>query len=83
MRENLDPLNEDDDEFDADELDVDDDADVTTCPECGVDIYDDLPICPRCGIAITTDTSPWAGRPIWWIVLGLLGILATIYLLVR
>ncbi len=44
-------------------------------------IYDDAVRCPVCGEYITFATSPWQGKPWWWIVVGLLGIGATLYLL--
>ena len=40
-------------------------------PECGADAYEDADRCPRCGHYLTPDLSPWSGRPLWWILLGL------------
>jgi hypothetical protein len=70
----------DDESFDCDdpdELDSDDDLTETVpCPECGAEVYEEAEQCPRCGSYITHGGSVWAGRPIWWIVLGLLGLVA-------
>ncbi len=66
----------DDDEF-PDEDDVDDDSSVTVpCPECGAEIYEDALRCPVCGNYVSHKSGVWSGRPGWWILLGLLGILA-------
>jgi hypothetical protein len=64
--------------------DIDDDADESAtreCPRCGIDVYEDVEQCPLCGVWITTDTSPWSGRSTWWVVLGLLGIVALVWAL--
>ncbi len=52
------------------------DTDTVTCPACGADIYEDSEQCPVCGQYILSQTSAWQGKPLWWIVLGLLGIAA-------
>lgn len=56
----------------------DDDApvDLVTCPSCGREVYEDAEQCPHCGDYIVADTSAWSGRPMWWIIGGLLGIIA-------
>lgn len=60
----------------------DDEATLTTaCPECGADVYEDTPRCPACGNYVTHGTNVWSGRPNWWILLGLLGVVATILVL--
>lgn len=72
-----------DDEY-PDESDYPDDDESLTqpCPACGADVYEDAEQCPVCGEYITWRTGDiWAGRSIGWIVLGLLGILATILVL--
>ena len=65
---------------DGDFEDADDSLaeDLTPCPFCGVEIFDDSQQCPACGMYITHSTSPWAGRPAWWIVLGAIGLIATV-----
>ncbi len=56
-----------DDEFETDTI---------LCPACGAEIYEDTPRCPVCGEYITAGTNAWSGRPVWWIVLGILGLLS-------
>jgi len=73
------------DEFDEswdddDDLGTPDDEPVDTirCPECRRDVYEDAEACPYCGHFLVADTSAWAGRPMWWIVLGFVGIVALV-----
>lgn len=77
-----------DDEDDWDEDDEpeewdeeDDETDVLPCPACGAEVYEEAERCPACGAEIVRRLRAWEGRPRWWIVLGLLGIGAVIYLL--
>lgn len=49
-----------------------------SCPMCGMDVFEDAVQCPLCGQYLTRDSSVWSGRPVWWAVLGAVGILATI-----
>jgi hypothetical protein len=59
--------------------DYDEDAAVTLpCPACGAQVDEQSPRCPHCGNYITHDASIWSGRSIWWIALGVLGIIAVI-----
>ena len=69
----------DDNEYpDEDDL-YDEPTSTFPCPDCGTELHEDAVMCPICGIYITHDTDRvWSGRPGWWIVLGLLGILAVI-----
>lgn len=75
-------LQESDDEFDEDEFSEENDDDNSTetvpCPSCGAAIYDDAEQCPYCGQYITADTSPWTGHSFWWILLAVIGLVATI-----
>jgi hypothetical protein len=75
--------NEYDYDNDADDYDVDDDSnDVRPCPICGAEIYEDSEQCPVCGNYITFGSvGPWSGRPLWWIILGVLGVAALIAVL--
>ena len=67
-----------DEEF-PDEDDLDDESSETVpCSECGAEIYEDAVRCPVCEAYVTHPSSVWSGRPLWWIALGLLGILAVI-----
>lgn len=61
---------------DSDSGDDDDLTETVACPECGAEVYEEAEQCPRCGSYITHGGGVWAGRPIWWIVLGLLGLAA-------
>ncbi len=70
----------DDDYYDDDQHD-DESSETLPCPNCGAEIYEDAEHCPRCGEYVTLRGSLWAGRPIWWIILGILGILATLIVL--
>ncbi len=73
-----DPADDDDDDNDNDDDSEFGDIDVVPCPECGREIFDDAPQCPHCGNFVMSDVSVWSARPRWWIVLGLLGMLAVI-----
>ncbi len=66
---------------DGDYYDDDDSSDVVECPECGADVYEDAEQCPSCGQYIIHSSGSsylWKDRPAWWIILGILGILAVI-----
>lgn len=69
-----DPLPDDDEPEEWD----DDAAEVIECPACGAEVYEEAVSCPVCGEYIVADTSPWTGRPLWWIVLGAAGVAATV-----
>ena len=62
----------------------DEDAESLTVPclECGTDVYEDAEQCPACGHWIThsetSTTSAMQGKPLWYVVLGLLGIIAVV-----
>jgi hypothetical protein len=71
-----------DEDYDSDEEQNSDDDYTVLCPSCKADVYEDAERCPNCGAYITYSTSLWSGRSLVWIVLGLLGILAVIYVLV-
>ena len=68
------------DEDDDDEA-IAADSPTQECPRCGADVYEDIEQCPLCGTWITRDTSAWSGRSMWWVILGLLGILALLWTL--
>ena len=77
--------NTEDDSWDE-ELDgdgPDDQTTTTACLRCGAEIYDDTSRCPICGeyqVGERTLTA-WEGRPLWWRLGGLLGIIAVLYAL--
>ncbi len=66
----------DDEPFDSD--DEDDATDVIDCPACGAEIYAEAEQCPVCGEYVTATSSVWDGKPTWWVVLAMAGILATV-----
>lgn len=68
----------DEHEFDNEGNFDDDTAETLPCPECGAEIYEESEQCPACGAYITFNNSIWLGKPVWWIILGLLGIVATV-----
>jgi len=65
-----------DHEFPDDEL-----SETVPCPQCGAEVYEDCVQCPACGTYVTHDTNLGSGRPMLWIVLGLLGIVAAVLVL--
>lgn len=68
----------DDQEFDEEDEFGDDASETIPCPECGVEIYEQSERCAVCGTYITHGHSIWHGKPTWWILLGVLGIIATV-----
>ena len=71
-----------DDEPIEDWSDGDDDESLTgQCPQCGSTVYHDADVCPVCGEFLTTTVSPLTSRPVWFVVLGLLGIVAVVLVL--
>lgn len=65
---------------DDDDFGPEDQATTTECTKCGCEIYDDAVICPLCGEYQSRDRlgTAWEGRPWWWKVGGLVGILAVL-----
>jgi predicted amidophosphoribosyltransferase len=72
------------DDGEDDYPDEEDDSTATVeCPACGVDVYEEAERCPACGnYALHADDYLWKDRPIWWVVLGAIGIAAVISMLV-
>ncbi len=65
------------DEDENDEL-----SETCPCPNCGAEIYEDTDQCPVCGQYITPGgQNLWANRSAWWVLLGLLGIGAVLWVL--
>jgi len=56
----------------------DDEVDVRPCPACGVEIYEEAERCPSCGEYVVWSNSAFTGKPKWWVILGLIGIVAVI-----
>lgn len=71
-------------DYEYPEPDIEDDETETAtlrCSSCGESIYEEAVECPYCGNYVDANTSVWNGRPIWWLLLGVLGIAAVIYTL--
>ncbi len=65
-----------------DEDEMDDESETVPCPHCGADVYEDAVECPVCGQYITPGSRDlWVGRSAWWVLLGLLGIGAVLWVL--
>ncbi len=68
-----------DPEFDeAGDFDADWESNTVRCPECGYPVYEEAEMCPRCGYFLEDAAHPLTGKPSWFLILGLLGIVATI-----
>jgi hypothetical protein len=76
----MDDWDDTDDEW-PEEADDDEENVVVACPACGAEMYEDAVRCPVCGEYVTHGHSAWEGRPLWWIVLGGVGIVAVIVVL--
>lgn len=69
------------DDLEVDELDDESDAHYV-CPLCGAEVYDDANVCPACGdymvpkMVIGSDV-----KPLWYIALGMIGIVAVLLVL--
>jgi hypothetical protein len=68
----------DDDEFPDDHDGGDDAVETRQCPHCGAEIYEEAEQCPSCGEYVTFDSRAFSGRPMWWTLLGLIGIAAVV-----
>ena len=60
---------------DLDEFGDDEQTDTLRCRHCGEEIFADADRCPVCGKDAPAGGSLWAGRPIWWLLLAVIGIL--------
>ena len=71
---------EPDDWFDEEDAsDSDGESSTISCPECGFPVYDEAEICPRCGCFLDEAAAhPLTGKPHWFLILGFLGLLATL-----
>jgi len=56
----------------------DDDVETLPCPSCGKQIYEETEACPYCGDYVTHSNSALAGKPLWFVALAVLGIIAVI-----
>jgi hypothetical protein len=58
---------------------ADEDSPTVLCPECGGEVYEESDHCPECGHFLESlPAHPLLGKPGWFVILGLLGILATL-----
>ena len=65
-----------------DEDEMDGLSDTYPCPNCDAEVYEDAVQCPACGQYITPGSGNfWAGRSAWWVLLGLLGVGAVLWVL--
>lgn len=56
-----------------------DDSPTVPCPECGGEVYEESDHCPACGHFLeSSSTHPLLGKPAWFVILGLLGLAATV-----
>jgi hypothetical protein len=70
------------DEFDEERTHGDDDVTPTIrCPNCHRDVYSEADSCPHCGEFLIGDPTPLDSKPKWFVLLGLLGILAVVLVL--
>lgn len=70
------------DSYDDDSgFDADDETVTVECPKCGCDMYEDAEQCPLCGEWIIQKPTAFTGKPGWYILLALIGIIATIVML--
>ncbi|MCA9026639.1 MAG: zinc-ribbon domain-containing protein [Planctomycetaceae bacterium] len=68
----------DDEEEWPDDSCNEDEVDLRPCPSCGAEIYEDAEQCPYCGEYVVWSNSAFSGKPLWWIILGLIGMVAVI-----
>lgn len=72
-----------DDEFDEDWAGPDDDPTPTIpCPNCRGEVYAEADSCPHCGeFRIGDNSNPMSGKPLWYIAIGMAGIIAMLLVL--
>lgn len=76
---------DDDDDWEAPEPDDEDDDSLETvaCPSCGRQIYEEAEQCPYCHEYVTHSTSVLSGKPLWFLLLAILGVIAVIVEMLR
>lgn len=67
-----------DDEYPDEDASDDDATPTVVCPHCGAEIYEDAEYCPICDNYVTPNVNAATRRPLWWIVLGVAGVVATL-----
>ncbi|WP_422927674.1 zinc ribbon domain-containing protein [Singulisphaera sp. PoT] len=74
----LEPDDEDEDDFDDPWDEEDEDDDTIPCPYCREQIYEEAEVCPSCGSYISEEDAP--RRFPWWFAVGfLLSMLVALY----
>lgn len=69
------------DDYAEDWQEYDDDSTPTVvCSNCQADVYEEADRCPNCGEFLIGTQSPLVGKPTWYVVIGLLGIVAVLIL---
>ncbi|WP_437204080.1 hypothetical protein [Planctomicrobium sp. SH664] len=69
---------------DFDDIEEPEDSGTIECPNCGAAVYEDSPQCPTCGEYVTRSRpSPFSGKPVWYVVLAILGGLAVVFACLR
>ena len=61
----------------------DEPVDTVPCSNCGAEVYEDAEQCPRCGEWIPHGSSALTTKPLWWQIIGVLGIIAVILALLQ
>ena len=74
-------MNEWEEDPDDDWPEDDGESEVVACPNCGADVYEEAEQCPSCGEYIVHGSSLWDGKPLWWVLLGIAGVIAVIVVL--
>lgn len=55
------------------------DVGYVECQNCGEEIYEESEQCPYCGFYVVRgSSSPFSGKPGWYVALALLGIFAVL-----
>lgn len=67
--------------YNSDEDWANDDTPTITCPNCQADVYEEADSCPACGEYLIDANEPLQSKPMWFVALGLLGILAVVLVL--
>lgn len=66
---------------DGEGFEENDSTDVLPCPACGTEVYEEAQQCPACGEYILRHISPFSGKPLWYVLLGLVGVGAVVLVL--
>ena len=76
---------QDDEEWSEQAWDSDEEpVDTVPCGHCAAQVYEDAEQCPHCGEwIIRRGASALSGKPLWWQIAGLLGMIAVILALLQ